>query len=54
MTTEEYLETKTLKLKDPFEGYVIPYAYLKTLLDEYAKIKVDELNKADVNSSKTE
>jgi len=51
MTTDKFLETKTLKLKDPFEGYVIPYAHLKTLLDEYAKIKVNELIKDDVIKS---
>ncbi len=45
MTTDEFLETKKLVLKNPFEGYAIPYAYLKTLLDEYAKIKINELNK---------
>jgi len=53
MTIEEFLETKTLTLISPFDGYKIPYAYLKTLIDEYAQIKVNELNKTDVSTSFT-
>jgi hypothetical protein len=53
MTTEKFLETKTFNIKNHFEGYIIPYGYLKTLLDEYAQIKVNELNKADVSTSFT-
>lgn len=43
MTTDDFLGTKPLKLKDPFEGYVLPYSYLKRLLEEYAQVRVDEL-----------
>lgn len=50
MTTDKFLETKTFNIKNPLEGYIIPYVYLKTLLDEYAKLKVNELNKADVGT----
>jgi len=44
LTPEEYLETKELHLaKDMLSGYLIPYAYLKTMLEEYNDLKTKEL-----------
>lgn len=51
MTVDDFLETRTLTVKDPMEGYIIPYAYLKFLLEEYARIKVDEVSESDTNNS---
>lgn len=48
-TAKEFLESKPLTLKkDVFDGYKVTYSYLVSLLEEYAQIKVDELNKSDV------
>lgn len=48
-TAKEFLESKTLTLsKDIFDGYKITHSYLNALLEEYAQLKVNELNKADV------
>lgn len=37
---DKFLETKKLTVKNPFEGYVIPYAYLKELIKEFSEAQV--------------
>ena len=42
---KDYLETKKLMLSKDMSGYIIPYSYLVTMLNEFSNQQIKKLNK---------